>query len=254
MKNWRTLAVGFVAGMACMVTTTAIASGFDITAKLMPDVLFNIDNNLVASPSDQPVLNYKGYTYVPLRFISDYIGAEVNWDPVSRKVIMKMPEAKVVEKIVEKPVEKIVYINEDENPTGNKTYSSLPITKRGEDYTVTVTGLVRDKVATRTDLYLTLENNRNEKLQLVQEDTTLTVDGKEYSLTKRYSLWDDDTWNNQSISKDDKKEGYLAFDLIPVDSKEFTLNLVVRRNVDGDIKKETMELNFRKTFSEDSTD
>lgn len=254
MKNLKTLTVGFIAGVACMITTSAIAESIDVTAKLMPDVMFKIDDKVVASPSDQPVLNYKGYSYVPIRFVSDYLGCEVNWDVVNRKIVMKTPEPQVVEKIVEKPVEKIVYVNEDDDPD-RKVYSGLPITKRQEDYTLTLIGFSRDKYGNRTDAYITVENNNNEKIQLVQDDCKLIVDGKkEYSLTKRFSLWDDSTWNNEEIYAGEEKNGYLIFDLLPLDAEEFTLQVAMRKMDKGEIKKETVEFNFRKTFSDNDDD
>ena len=253
MKNWKMLTIGFVMGAACMVTTSAIADSLNATVKIMPDVMFKIDDKVVASPSDQPVLNYKGYSYVPIRFVADYLGCDINWDIVNRKIVMKTPEPQIVEKIVEKPVEKIVYVNDEDNPD-RKVYSSLPMTKREEDYTITLNGLTRDRYGNRTDAYITLENVRNEKIQLVQDDCKLTVDGKEYSLTKRTSLWDDSTWNNQNILKGEEKNGYLIFDLIPVESEEFTLEVTVRRMDAGEIKKETVEFNFRKTFKDSDDD
>ena len=78
MKNIKGVAMGFVAGALCMVSVTAFAAYPQVMTSVLNDVLFQINGEKVASPSDQPVLNYNGYTYVPVRYVSEALGAEVN--------------------------------------------------------------------------------------------------------------------------------------------------------------------------------
>ena len=50
MKNLKPLAIGFVAGAACMVSTVAIAASNEVTAQLFNDAFFNINGEIVATP------------------------------------------------------------------------------------------------------------------------------------------------------------------------------------------------------------
>ena len=86
MKKWKPAVFGFIAGAMTMVTVTALGAYSQVTVSLFPDVTFRFDGERVASPSDQPVLNYQGYTYVPLRFVAETLNAEVNWDAAARLV------------------------------------------------------------------------------------------------------------------------------------------------------------------------
>ena len=74
-----------------MVTVTAMAAYSDVTAKLWNDVSFNINGSKVDA-TDQPTLNYNGYTYVPLRFITESLGGEASYDTVSKTVSVNLPE------------------------------------------------------------------------------------------------------------------------------------------------------------------
>ena len=104
MKRFRTLALGFVLGAACMVTTTAIAAALNVSAILPGNITFKINGKNVAAASDMPVLNYSDRVYVPIRFVADQLGWSIDWDVVTRQVVIEAPEPKVVE--VEKNKEK----------------------------------------------------------------------------------------------------------------------------------------------------
>ena len=70
MKKFKGAAIGFIAGALSMVTVTAFAAYSEGPATLLNDVLFTFNGETKASPSDQPVLNYNGYTYLPVRYVA----------------------------------------------------------------------------------------------------------------------------------------------------------------------------------------
>ena len=254
MKNIKMLATGFVAGAACMVATTAIAANLNVSATLLNDVFFNFNGETVASPSDQPVLNYNDRIYVPIRFVAEKLNSDVDWDIAGRKVIIKSPEpeVKVVEKIVEKEVP--VYINEEESEEGKKVYSSLPIKKTESDFNLTVTDIQRKTASTVTNpgtkILLELDNKGDNNLQLVQAESKLVVDGKSYALDRDRNAWDKN-WYQDVLAEtddndDDEREGYLAFESIPEDYQKMTLELTVRTNGLKDEKTSVLTFNIKK--------
>ena len=90
MKNFKSVAMGFVAGAMCMVSVTAMAAYTDVTAKLWNDVKFNFNGVSTPAPSNQPVLNYNGYTYVPLRFVTETLGGQTSYDDSSKTVSVNL--------------------------------------------------------------------------------------------------------------------------------------------------------------------
>jgi|GEM_PF-2385832 len=238
MKNFKTTAAGFVAGALCMVTVTAMADYKDITAKLWNDVTFKFNNTAVASPSDQPVLNYNGYTYVPLRFVSEQFGADINYDYNTRTVAVNY-EPKVVEKEVQVVKEVPVYIKGDEAADGSYVYQTLPVKKDEGDYSVEVTGFIRNASSAYTKVLITVENDGDDYIQLVPSKSTLKVDGEDVSLCKILSKWDN-SWSTGDIFKTDendgKKDGYVSFELCDEDYKKMDLTLMVKNNTTGEEK------------------
>ena len=129
MKAWKASIIGFTVGVLAMGTTPVLANAYKkVEAYLMHDAMFQIDDKVVTSPSDQPVLNYNGYIYVPTRFVAENLGCDIRFDALTRRVNIISPEPEVVEKVVEKEVEKIVYVDSEDAVDGNKVYKDLPIT------------------------------------------------------------------------------------------------------------------------------
>lgn len=245
MKNFKMLAIGFVAGVACMVTTSAIAANTSVTATVAPDIFFSADGTVVAPPSDQPILNYNDRIYVPVRFAAELTKAEVDWDVVNHKVVITSPKQEVIEKEVIKEVEKIVYVDANDNPNNDKVvYSTLPIKKTESNYTVEVTGVSRQESAQQTRIFLTLDNKNDNPIQLVQDESKLTVDGEEIKYSKLISQWDNEWFNN--IENDTEYDGYLLFDMVPEDWMTASLELKVRNNGGSDNETKTIKVNFKK--------
>lgn len=231
MKNFKSVAMGFVAGSLCMVTVTAMAAYSDVTAKLWNDVTFNINGSRVNS-TDQPALNYNGYTYVPLRFITESLGGEASYDTVSKTVTVNLPE-KVVEKEVEVIKEVPVYVDKDtsEGKDVQYKYSSLPQKSSKDNYTVEVTGVTRNTYNNTTKILIKVNNfeDSSDNLQLQPTKSKLTVNGKEVALTK-INNQQDNSWYLADIQPDEEKNGYVTFELTEDGKLDCDLELVVRNN------------------------
>ena len=251
MKNFKSVAMGFAAGAMCMVTVTAMAAYSDVTAKLWNDITFNINGNSVASPSDQPVLNYNGYTYVPLRFVTESLGGEASFDAAKKQVSVEVAE-KVVEKEVEVIKEVPVYIDKDSS--GDKEvkhrYEKLPVKSKKDHYTIEITGMTRNTIQNITKVLVDFDNDEesSEYYQLVPSKSKLTVNGKEISLTKVNSLMDN-SWYLGDIAPDEEKEGFIAFDLTEDGILDCDLEITVRNNTLN--KDEVHEFHFTYDGGED---
>ena len=140
MKKFRGVAMGFIAGALSMVTVTAFAAYAQVPTTVLNDVIFSFNGEKKASPSDQPVLNYNGYTYLPVRYIAEQLGADVDWDAATKLVSVNL-KPKVVEKVVEKEVP--YYVTDPDKVS--VSYSEMPISVVKDDFKVNLTAITRDK-------------------------------------------------------------------------------------------------------------
>lgn len=249
MKNWKSVLIGFAAGAMCMATTPAFAGIYKVVqAQLMPDVLFDIDGKVVGSPSNQPVVNYNGYIYVPVRFVADSLDCQIAFDPVTKRVEIVSPEPEVIEKVVEKEIEKIVYVDQSDDPD-YVVYNKLPVTVYRDGYKIALRTIMMDdkdgggKKRTRT--YLTVENTDISKVSLMPYDAKLTLDGVEYDVsTSGGGRWDDN-WD-ETIRKEEEKEGYILFDGVDYDYSKGTLEFQMRVNDDSGDTIEDIRIDFKK--------
>mgnify|MGYP005765765925 CR=1 FL=1 len=230
MKNMKQAAFGFIAGAMCMVSVTAFGAYEQITATLFQDVIIKVDGEAMATPSDQPILNYQGYTYVPLRFVSEALRADVNWDIASRVVDITSDKKTYVKEV---PVEKIVYVEKGELDDDDVVYEKLPVSDRQNDHKVQVTSISRNESPGYTKVFLNIENlSQNDQVQLVTNSAKLTVDGEEIDAYPSYRYWDQ-SWETSYIEYDDEREGYLIFNAIPSDYEKVDLSFTLRTN-DGE--------------------
>lgn len=231
---------GFIAGAVTVATLgTAIGADTVVVGTLKPNISFKIDGNITKAPHSMTPINYNGYTYVPVRYISEMLGCNVEWNAYGDMVIVDFPEDRIKEVVRE--VEKIVYVDSSDKVDGT-VYKTLPVRLVTSDAEINVKGITRDDVLNTTKVMLKVKNteSENRNIQLDQDRCVLIADGKEYNLTERVSYTDSRWYNN--IRSDEEVEGYLTFDLVPEDVKEFTLKLVTTKNG----KSTTSTINFIK--------
>lgn len=231
MKKYKGVAMGFVAGAMCMVSVTAMAATYaKVQATVLNDVFFKFNGEVVASPSDQPVLNYNGYTYLPVRFVGESLDADVNWDPAKRMVSIDL-EPEVVEKVVE--VEVPYYVTDPDKVQGS--YEELPVKYAKDEFEVKVNAFMVDKELNRTKIALSCYNKstKGKAFTIVNGSAKLVVDGNEVDLYPIPSKWDQQ-WGRSyitKISKDSERtEGFLMFEYIKPDweKAELTFDVMER--------------------------
>lgn len=242
MKNYKSAAMGFVAGALCMVSVTAFAAYSDVTAKLFNDVTFKFDGVATASPANQPVLNYNGYAYVPIRYVSDNLGATINWDIPNRCIDIQSDKKTYIKEV---EVEKIVYVEKGSDEAANlNTYDALPTKSKKNQHTVEITGISRDTYDRATRIFVEVENDNTTGVQLVPSKATLVVDGETVDASVLVTKWDNG-WSTGDIEYDDTYEGYLLFDLL---EEEWTnADLTVTLRAQGSTEDEVHTFHFKRT-------
>lgn len=247
MINWKSLVLGIITGSAVTITATAIASEYPTTiVSIANDVLFKINDKLVGSPSDQPALIFNNRVYVPIRFVAEQIGCEVEWDLPNRKVVVNSPEQEV--QIIEKEIikEVPVYIDSSEDPD-RVAYSKLPVTRNTQLYKIEVVGIDNRDESFGSDkstkVFVNIKNkDENSRIQVVQNDCRLIVDGKKYKPYGVSNTWDKNWYND--LPYDNEHEGYLIFDQAPEGYEKCTLEIALRINGTTGTTNETVTFNF----------
>ncbi|MCI8342734.1 MAG: hypothetical protein HFE62_05945 [Firmicutes bacterium] len=234
MKNLKSMAVGFVAGALCMVSASVFADDYpEVTVKFFNDVFVKVDGEYKKAPDDQPILNHNGYAYVPLRFVSETLGATIDFDIPSRTINIQSDKKTYVKEV---EVEKIVYVDKDDENYDKvekkKSYSELPIRSRKNDHILELIAVSRDDGLKYTKVILSLENQNNSGCQLIPSQCKLTIDGETVAPYSVKRLWDD-KWSLKDLQYDDEMEGFLLFELIDEDWKNGTLEVTVLNNEEG---------------------
>ena len=150
--------------------------------------------------------------------------------------------------MVEKEIEKIVYVDQSDDPD-YVVYNKLPVTVYRDGYKIALRTIMMDdkdgggKKRTRT--YLTVENTDISKVSLMPYDAKLTLDGVEYDVsTSGGGRWDDN-WD-ETIRKEEEKEGYILFDGVDYDYSKGTLEFQMRVNDDSGDTIEDIRIDFKK--------
>lgn len=244
MKNLKSTALGFVAGALCVGSfsyATAASADKIAVASLMENVSFKVDGQVKYPPLANMPLNYNGQTYVPVRYLSELLGCTVEWNGYNDCVIINYPEDRIKTVVEQKEVEKIVYVEKGESPSGT-VHAELPISASRLNYTLTMRGLNRDSGSNVTRVYLKLENDGREGVQLMPDECLITIDDKNYKPSK-ISYNQDSGWYN-NVKKDDDYQGFVGIDITPTNFKYGTFKAVVRATVDGKTETYTHTFNF----------
>lgn len=83
MKRWRALLIAAV----LLLPASAAAASDSVEVRLFP-VTFVINNQAKEPGREEAVFNHNGRVYVPIRFVSESLGARVDYDAKERKVVI----------------------------------------------------------------------------------------------------------------------------------------------------------------------
>ena len=210
MSKRRILTLGIAMGLFLSMGLQVFAGSAleKIEAYINNAVTFTIDKKNMELPEGYEVLTYNNRTYVPIRFIAENLGAEVEWNEVNKNI-------------------NITSESRTQKYLGD--YKELPTYKENKNYKLEVVMFSKDDFG--PIMYLKFENKTDTPMQLDQMATTVTFNEKEYKLSKTKDLEVDKRWY-QDVHKDDVLEGYIRLpeELDYEAIEDFILTLKLRTN------------------------
>ncbi|WP_162848386.1 Gmad2 immunoglobulin-like domain-containing protein [Paenibacillus nanensis] len=123
-KAYKGFIIGIIMGALLMTALPSMAATTKQTYSLTDATYPIVVNGSAYVNSEQPVMNYKGTTYVPLKAFGEMMGADVIWDEVKRQV----------------------EVRHDGAPNCNSAFCHVKVSGSGGTYTVTGEGRVFEAV------------------------------------------------------------------------------------------------------------
>ncbi|MDR6552659.1 stalk domain-containing protein [Paenibacillus qinlingensis] len=89
----------FILGVSCglLLAGTSVAFASDTIQALLFPASFEINGSQVAMNKEYQVLNVDGHVYVPVRFVAEHLGAAIDYDSESEKILIKNKALDIVD-------------------------------------------------------------------------------------------------------------------------------------------------------------
>lgn len=219
----RYLVLGIAAGflLSLGVQTYAQDAVSTVAAWIRNDYRIEYNGEEKKLPEGYQILVYQNRTYLPLRYVGELLGADIQWDGETNTA-----------SIFQKKNPGII------DTTG---YGVLPQSVETLDYRITATALMGKDDAEGPRLYLSLKNKTDSVLRLDQGSTVFEIDGKEYTYRDVDSLLYDSRWYTTYLEKDAEAEGYLR---LPKEAKEAS-QITITFHLTQDGNTEPIPVTFR---------
>ena len=219
----RYLVLGIAAGflLSLGVQTYAQDAVSAVAAWIRNDYRIEYNGEEKKLPEGYQILVYQNRTYLPLRYVGELLGADIQWDGETNTAS----------------------IFQEKNPGIIDTtgYGVLPQSVETLDYRITATALMGKDDAEGARLYLSLKNKTDSVLRLDQGSTVFEIDGKEYTYRDVDSLLYDSRWYTTYLEKDAEAEGYLR---LPKEAKEAS-RITITFHLTQDGNTEPIPVTFR---------
>lgn len=81
----------YMLGLGCglLLAGSSVAFASDTIQALLFPASFEINGSQVKMDSDYQILNVDGHAYVPIRFVAENLGATIDYDAESQKIVVK---------------------------------------------------------------------------------------------------------------------------------------------------------------------
>ena len=219
----RYLVLGIAAGflLSLGVQTYAQDAVSAVAAWIRNDYHIEYNGEEKKLPEGYQILVYQNRTYLPLRYVGELLGADIQWDGETNTAS----------------------IFQEKNPGIIDTtgYGVLPQSVETLDYRITATALMGKDDVEGPRLYLSLKNKSDAVLRLDQGSTVFEIDGKEYTYRDVDSLLYDSRWYTTYLEKDAEAEGYLR---LPKEAKEAS-RITITFHLTQDGNTEPIPVTFR---------
>ncbi len=228
----RYLLLGAAAGLLLSlgVQTYAQDALTSITAWLRNDYRIEYNGEEQTLPEGYDILVYQDRTYLPLRYVGELVGAEIEWNPETHTASIRREESADTPETPD--------ISDTIDTTG---YGTLPQSIETLDYRITATVLMGKDDSEGARLYLSLKNKSDTVLRLDQGATVFKIDGEEYDYGDVDSLYYDNRWYMTYLEKDQEAEGYLR---LPEEASDASY-VTITTHLTQDGKSEPIPVTFR---------
>lgn len=238
MKNYKQFIAGVIVGGVLLSGGNVLANNASLPS-ITNWVKYKINGEYKALPSGYTTLNYDGHTYVPTRFISEQLGADVEWDDKTKTVTIERPEVTTSDEIT----------NKEENSNSGEVcskpdsakYEELPVSKTINGVRVEIYS-VEDEYD-YTKLYVTLKNTDESLVQLDQGTAYFQSELSKYAnkdIGGNVAYWKDTAWFSD-IEEDKDAKGYIMLPPIPKDERQGKFYVEVFEN---GVNKNVMKYEF----------
>lgn len=209
MKKNRLLVLVLAIGMVLGAGASSFAGSAieKVQAYINHDMSFEFNGTKAELPDGYSTLVYEGRSYVPVRFIAEQLGIDVDWNDTTKVISINSQEDG------KDPGEEP---NNSDNQDKND-YKALPLYKENLDSKVSAILFSRDEYGYK--LHLTVENKTDTPIQLDQMNTVVVADGKEHKMSDASITQLDTRWYND-IRKDEKTEGYVRLPNTVIDPEK----------------------------------
>lgn len=228
MNRRKILALGISLGLVFSLTFQVFAAPTieRIQAYVNNEMTFSFNDKKVPLSDEYEVIVYKDRSYVPVRFLSENLGATVDWNNDTKVISISTSQGAV------SPTEPAIT-----DPVDKRDYRKLPLFKETLETKMTVSMFLDDKYGYK--LSLALENKTDIPIQLDQINTVVIVDGMEHDMKDATITELDSRWYND-IHKDEKTQGYLRLPNTVKDPEKMHIEFKLRNNGNTKLKEDTI--------------
>lgn len=221
------IALGLILSMSLQVFAAPAIE--KIQAFVNNQFKFEFNGKLAELPDEYEVIVYKDRSYVPVRFITENLGATVDWNDTEKLISINSPDV-----VAPKPTDSAI---------DNYNYKALPQTRDSLGYRTSVLSYFRDGQGMGDRLYISIENKGDEPIRIDQMATKVVANGTTYLMKASDAVDFDTRWFND-LNKDEYVEGYLRLPRELKDEKNLHVEITIHTKGNQGMKSNTLEFNI----------
>lgn len=257
----RSFAIGLIIGAMVTHSLSVLATtNFPkiVDTVLVDDVSIIVDGVPIELELDNHILNFKGFTYTPIRSVIEAMGGRVTWVEGRNAVVIDSPPTRVVELDCDREHLDDYNINLDDLVSNDEDdefaqiiygYNKIPVRAEMADTRVEIEGIKRS--GNYVGIKMKIENDRQKYIRFDHESARIISDGYTYYTEPEMNIF---SWNSYIHPDTDEEFKYLYFKNLPINENQFTIIIPLTydtyNDATYDYNKKLMEYELNVDFSE----